>query len=336
MDHPTHAEPSTHSEQFAFLKDRIHAGAYRVGMDRIVVMRLMHPAWGRIRKGRGAIIAGLVLLLVGAMKPAVNADTLTLERSHGYLFTSIAVNGTSVRAMIDFGDPFALQLASSFVRTHEIAVSRTGMTAGYTSGQTFNLYEGTVDEVVIGDRVITDMVFMTAFEEIDTIATHLGEPFEATIGWGFFREVSFTLDYRAETLTLGEYLCGDSAASVPIRSDAPYLILDLTIDTIPASFIVDTADPSAVLDATFAESHSPLITDMPEDRTTSNSVMGGPPRRRAELSTGTWMQRIDFELFDLNALEPLSVVGILGNSFLHSVVLCYAPDRSHVLLGEPE
>jgi hypothetical protein len=70
-------------------------------------------------------------------------NSINFQKSdYGLLFTSISVNGTKVKAMIDFGDPNVLQLSSSFVASENIQVNKTEAIAKDLFGNTFEIHEG--------------------------------------------------------------------------------------------------------------------------------------------------------------------------------------------------
>lgn len=69
-------------------------------------------------------VPALIALLV--LVPA-SAQEVVFERSpYGLLFTEISVGGQPLTAMIDFGDAYTLQLATSFVESHDLDAAPSG------------------------------------------------------------------------------------------------------------------------------------------------------------------------------------------------------------------
>lgn len=267
-------------------------------------------------------VPATAMLALALLPIDLRAAGLLFERSpYGLLFAHITVDGHAARAMIDFGDPYALQLASSFLAEHGLEALPSGKRAQYVDGTEFDLLEGTANNVVIGGVTLERVTFGSAPGEIDAVSAQVDTPFNATVGWGFFRSRRFLLDYAAGTMRLELAACpADADAVVYRRDEADYLIISGRIGARSVNFMVDTGSPVNVLDqALLAGIEAPGTPRTIEHVTGPREGIGLP------LSIGAWHGDERFEAGDLNALEPLGVQGILGADFLADVRLCYEP-----------
>ena len=108
------------------------------------------------------------------------------KSNYGLLFTTISVNGTKVKAMIDFGDPNVLQLSSSFVASKNIIVKKTKSVAKDLFGNTFEIHEGVAKEVIIGNWEHTNIEFSSSPNEMEAVSKQINTTFNAVVGLGIF------------------------------------------------------------------------------------------------------------------------------------------------------
>lgn len=261
----------------------------------------------------------LVLLLIPAVAPA---GTLAFRVSpYGLLFAEISVEGRAVDAMIDFGDPYALQLSTTFLAAHGIEARPSGKRFQTVDGAAHELLEGTVRDVVIGGLVLEEVTFGAAPGEIDAVADLVGTPFEAVVGWGFFGERRFVLDYAARALDLRVDACpADADASVGRRPGSSHLVVDGRIGGRDTALLIDTGSPVNVVDAdAFARAVESGETARIEH------VAGTVEGRRLPVRIGAWNSHLAFDVTDLGVLEPMGVDAVLGGEFLRTVRICHDP-----------
>lgn len=256
--------------------------------------------------------------------------TLPFEQSpYGLLFVDITVNGKPVTAMVDFGDPYTIQLATSLIEAEGIPVAPTGQQAMYADGTSFDLMEGQVDRVEIADSVLEEVVFGSAPGEIDAVAEQVGTPFQAVIGWGFFGPRRFLLDYSNHRFELGLDACpSDRLATVSRVSGSSYLMIEGTLGDEPVRFLVDTGNATNVVHSGIFEQGQ-----WPGDDVQIEHLTGEVAGRSISIGLADSTTSAEFELRDLSMLEPLGVQAILGGTFLSSVRLCHDPEKNliHVL-----
>jgi hypothetical protein len=223
--------------------------------------------------------------------------------------------------MIDFGDPHVLQLATSFIDDHGIAVEPTGQKAMYADGTSFDLLEGQVSRVEIGGEMFEALRFGSSPGEIDAVAEQVGTPFQAVVGWGFFGNRRFVLDYAESRFELGLRKCPAgsivSLLRVPFSS---YLMLEGRLANRDVRFLLDTGSPLNALHSGLfddsAGSGKPVLID---------HLKGQVSGQTLPVIFDDWQHTTAFERRDLSALESLGVQAILGAPFLSSVQLCHEP-----------
>ena len=141
----------------------------------------------------------IVCLMVGCKSHKENnkleENYIAIEKSdYGLIFTTIEVNGKKVKAMVDFGDPNILQLSSSFVESQKIKVKKIDAIAKDMAGNTFEINEGTAEEVVIGKWKETNLKFQSSPNEMESVSKQINTEFNAVIGWGYFSQYYTTID----------------------------------------------------------------------------------------------------------------------------------------------
>jgi len=258
-----------------------------------------------------------------------DAKILRFDKSpYGLVFTDIAVNGIPVTAMIDFGDPYVLQLASSFLIEHDVAVEPTGKYAFYSDGTQFEMKEGTVEVVEIGGQRLLDQTFGSAAGEIDAVSEQVGTPFQAAVGWGFFGSRTFLLDYSDGAFRMDLEACpAAETGRVKRKPGDRYLIIEGRVANRDARFLIDTGSPVNAV-------HTDLADEVTEHGTPASipHAAGMVPGTTMMLSLGGLQLEQTFERSDLSALEPLGVQAILGAPFLSMVRLCHEPGRAELQL----
>ncbi|MEE4297124.1 MAG: hypothetical protein V2J20_10990 [Wenzhouxiangella sp.] len=264
----------------------------------------------------------ICLILALTLSSGVWADQLFFEKTpYGLLFADISVEDRPVRAMIDFGDPHVLQLATSFIETQGITVESTGQKAMYADGTTFDLLEGQVSRVEIGGEMFESLQFGSSPGEIDAVAKQVGTPFQAVVGWGFFGRRRFVLDYAASRFELGLRECpAGQNVSLPRVPSSSYLMLDGSLAGQNVRFLIDTGSPLNALHSGHFDDAATLGKPILIEHLTSQV-----PGRTLSVTLDDWQRSAAFELRDLSALEPLGVQAILGAPFLSSVQLCHDP-----------
>ncbi|NKI34354.1 retroviral-like aspartic protease [Wenzhouxiangella sp. XN79A] len=272
-------------------------------------------------------------LLLTALQAAGFDPALHFERSpYGLLFTEIEVAGEPVPAMIDFGDPYVIQLADGWAAERDLALDSSGKTAMDTHGNPMELLEGRAGPVRIGPVVLAEAVFGSIPGEIERVAEQVGTPFRAAVGWGFFGERAFVLDYANGRIAFREDDCaGFDAEAAVDRIDTPtHLVTEIRIADQPVRVLVDTGSPIDVIDADTLQRVLPAG----GRRVLIEHSAGTFPGVEVDVAFGAVERPVQFEAGDLSVLEPLGAEAILGGTFLRQVELCHAPERGQVRIRQ--
>jgi hypothetical protein len=267
-------------------------------------------------------IAAALTLLIAAAAPA---DVLEFEKTpYGLLFADIEVAGKPVRAMIDFGDPAVLSLATSFIDEHGLEAEPTGETMMYADGTTFQRLQGRVGSAIIGGQRLESVRFSSASGEIEAVAAQVGTPFEAVVGWGFFGTRPFVLDYAEGRFEFGLEACPAGADAIRTRNPGnsypghSYLIVDGMLGKRPTRLLLDTGHPINVVDRKLLDDDR-----LAGEAVTIEHVAGRVDGRELTLTFDDWQRPLAFQPSDMKALEPLGVDAILGQPFLESLTFCH-------------
>jgi hypothetical protein len=188
-------------------------------------------------------------------------------------------------------------------------------------GASHELLEGTVRDVVIGGLTLQEVTFGAAPGEIDAVAEQVGTPFEAVVGWGFFGDRQFVLDYAARAFDLQVDACpADADAAVVRRPGSSHLVVDGRIAGRDAGLLIDTGSPVNVVDAD-------ALARTAESGETARieHVAGTVEGRRLPVRIGALDTHLVFDVTDLAALDPMGVDAVLGGDFLRSVRICHDP-----------
>jgi len=236
-----------------------------------------------------------------------------IKRSQGFIFTNIFVNGEKVKALIDFGDPNVLQLSSTFVKKHPLDVKKTGSIAQNVNGNQYEVNQGTVKEVIIGEWKLNDVIFFSSPGEIEEVSQEIKNGFNAVVGWGYFGKYYNIVDYKSNKITLFKEAQQPSniyAENVYQRFSS-YITLPVTIKNIKANLILDAGSQYNVIDATFYNQNQ--IKDF-------------------VMTFGEKDIPLNVITQDLVVLQQLKAVGIIGGSFIEQFVMHINPFKEKIIL----
>jgi hypothetical protein len=184
----------------------------------------------------------------------VNYNTISFEKSDfGLIFTNISVNGTVVKAMIDFGDPNVLQLSSSFVNKKDLEVSKSGAVAKDLFGNTFEINNGIANKVTIGNWESNNIKFSSSPNEMESVSKQINTEFDAVIGWGYFSKYYTQIDYKSNKFVLAEKKVFDDNIMFKssFNKNSNYLNLPVLINNKKANLILDTGSPISLIDSSY-------------------------------------------------------------------------------------
>lgn len=248
-----------------------------------------------------------------------NSDSISeisLEiTEYGLIFTEIIVNGSPVKAMIDFGDGHELQLSSSLVKDLGLKIESTNAQVADLFGNTWELFEGKVDHIMIGNWLEKEMIFTMQEGEMESVAQQIGYEFHAVLGWGYFRNYITEIDYKTSRFIL--YKNGfepkNEWLSFPFTMDTGQLIFLSKVQNQQLKFMIDTGSPVTVID--------PSISKFSDEGYLEFEIKGKVFRQQV------------FEQ-DLSVLMDLEVAGIIGGDFLSHFRTIINPEEKVIYLIE--
>ena len=257
----------------------------------------------------------LVFLCLPALAQAQKSTTIPFEISpYGLIFTEVTINGKTVRAMIDFGQPHLLMVSTSLIHEQQIE-TRDSKKRGYDiNGNEMAFREGEVNELRVQELSIKTVTFSSVPNEMESVSQQIGTRFDAALGWGFFSKYFFTLDYSAEKITLhSKAQTPEGSFEVPYDKNGSYMMLNTKLGKQAAKLIIDTGAPVSTLHSGFTK----------EVATIKNQY--GQPTQKLKTAIGPKKLEVEYELRDLSVLKPLKVVGIIGGDLLKQYTISINP-----------
>ncbi len=225
--------------------------------------------------------------------------TLKFETSpYGLIFTAIEVNGEPLLAMVDIGDQQRLQVAFSTAEALAIPLEKAGFKAGDINGKQWDVYQGTLNTLELGEQVFSDVRFSSSRGDIEDVAKQISTDFEAVIGWGFLQDYIVEFDYSNKLIRMYEQLPQGLLPTMTLAYEDQYgpLILEVMLEGKVQRVMLDTGASVSVFD--------PQLVKFGKDNEVSFNLSG-------EAITLTGYEQ------DLAVLADLEVVGILGSDLLH-------------------
>ncbi len=225
--------------------------------------------------------------------------TLKFETSpYGLIFTAIEVNGEPLLAMVDIGDQQRLQVAFSTAEALAIPLEKAGFKAGDINGKQWDVYQGTLNTLELGEQVFSDVRFSSSRGDIEDVAKQISTDFEAVIGWGFLQDYIVEFDYSNKLIRMYEQLPQGLLPTMTLAYEDQYgpLIFEVMLEGKVQRVMLDTGASVSVFD--------PQLVKFGKDNEVSFNLSG-------EAITLTGYEQ------DLAVLADLEVVGILGSDLLH-------------------
>ena len=258
--------------------------------------------------------SAMVVFGYGQSVPSSNeVNIIAVSKSdYGLIFTDIIVNGTTVRAMIDFGDPHSLQLSSTLVEQQKIAMRATGRQVSDVFGNTWELQEGSVEKVTIGNWAAANVVFTSQNGEMEAVSEQIGTIFHAVVGWGYFKDYFTEIDYADNKIILYKHQpeISDHAFTTTFSIESGYLILKAGFNGEDIYLMLDTGAPVTFIDSTFQAKYN---------------------IEQLQIELGGALIILDVYAQDMSVLSDLGVVGMLGGDFL-SAHRVFIDTQSNVLV----
>lgn len=242
-----------------------------------------------------------------------STNVIKFESSdYGLIFTMIKVNGHKVKAMIDFGDPHKLQISSKLVSSLDIETDKAGYQVSDITGNTWDVYKGIAEELVVGSWTENDIAFTFQYDEMEGVSLQIGTEFNAVLGWAYFKNYFTEIDYANREIILYQKLdiSKDTKLQVPYKIEASQLLFKAFIGEQQYIMMIDTGSPVTVV-------HTDLIKDLENEFL--RFKLGG--------------ENVELNAYgqDLSLLSDMGVAVILGGDFLRQYKMIINPEEEVLL-----
>jgi len=254
---------------------------------------------------------------IGNPVSSISQNTIHFTKSdYGLIFTELIVNGKTVNAMIDFGDPNIIQLSSTFVDQENIIVTKKeGTKMLDINGNEFQVNEGTANQVKIGEQTYEKINFSSSPGEMESVSQQINTEFNAVVGWGYFKQYYVYLDYKNQFFKLQKqkFDISKKDISTQYKSDGSYLKIPISLNGNLINAILDTGSPVSVLDADYA---------------IKNNI------EKFDSKIGETKVDISYYTEDLSVLNTLDVKAIIGGDVMSQYKIYIDPFLKTTVLNK--
>lgn len=241
-------------------------------------------------------------------------NTIHFTKSdYGLIFTKLIVNNEPVKAMIDFGDPNIVQLSSKFVNQQSLPVTKANGIMMDLNGNEFQINEGIIKNIKVGNLNYENIKFSSSPGEMESVSKQINTEFNAVVGWGYFKQYFFELDYKNQLFNLSKekFEISKSEYTTAYESDGSYLKMPVSINGNIIYAILDTGSPVSVIDKNY------ILENKIEKY---NSKIGGKPIT------------INYYEEDLSVLSDLNVKAIIGGDIMSQYKIYIDPFQKTINL----
>jgi hypothetical protein len=144
-----------------------------------------------------AVLMGAVLPTQQSPAPAGQPFILS---NAGLIFVEASVNGTTVQALVDTGSFKSVQLSASLADRLHLATSESDTSAVRYEGGAQRTLTTRVDAFAVGPLRATALDAVVVPGDVERIASQVGTPFDAILGWAFTSRQPMTIDFAADQI----------------------------------------------------------------------------------------------------------------------------------------
>ena len=121
------------------------------------------------------------------------------------LFTTVEINNRKYKALIDFGDFAKLQLSTKLITKLGIKTEKSDIIMSDINGNQYALEKGIIKKLKIDKISENNIEFFSAKNEIESVSEQVGTIFEIVIGFGYFKNKNFILNFKKNKIQLYKY-----------------------------------------------------------------------------------------------------------------------------------
>ncbi|WP_066759975.1 retropepsin-like aspartic protease [Crocinitomix algicola] len=247
----------------------------------------------------------LILLLFKFQLGAQQGNSFKFSVSpYNLLFTTVEIEDKEYTALIDFGDFSTIQISTKLIEDLHLSTDTTGILISDINGNKFPLEKGILDEMTLGEVTYDQLPFNTAKNEIKMVSDMVGTAFDVVLGFGFFKNQNFTLnfiDYQIEMQTESLSM-NKNYFTCPVNTSLGYLICSVkNTNQDDINLLFDTGTPYSMIDHKMVSNKNAQLEN-------TQGVQTFP----IALYSSNQSKTFNFERSDMSALSSLSTVGIIG------------------------
>jgi Aspartyl protease len=232
-----------------------------------------------------------------------------LVQHNNLLFVNVKVNGVETLALIDTGSFNRVQLSSTLVTKLNLPATESDTTQHRYDGA-HRLSTATLPELRIGDYAEKQVGVSVAQDDIERIASQVGVPFDAILGWGFWSGFNVELAPGELRFSRDALPAAAPVAAFPFRESNRVPVIDATLGDQGAVMLFDTGAPRSTFDA--AEPGA---------------------RVRRSLVAGSLRTDIDLYAKNLSAMRRgVGASAVLGNDVLRQWIVRILPSAHRIEL----
>lgn len=231
----------------------------------------------------------------------------------GHIFIKILVEDKPATAMVDFGDPYFLTLSSAFCKENKLALINSSDIVTDIEGNKINIRKGRCSTLEIANYKFSSIEFSSSENELEAIAKDLNYPFDAVIGWGFFKNYLIRLNLGKNEIWLNDNRKSKKkiAFEASFNKKNNYLIFPITVNNISTNAMVETGSVYSLLDSSIKKLNEKTI-----------AVLNNGRRQQIQLNVMN---------YDLSHLKPLNVTCLVGLDNLKKIEVLIDVKKSRIL-----
>ncbi|CAM1358576.1 aspartyl protease family protein [Tenacibaculum xiamenense] len=235
---------------------------------------------------------------------------------YNLLFTTVEINNKKYKALIDFGDFAKLQLSTKLITKLGIKTEKSDIIMSDINGNQYALEKGIIKKLKIDKISENNIEFFSAKNEIESVSKQVGTIFEIVIGFGYFKNKNFILNFKKNKIQLYKKPINIDGFNSSINSDYGYLISEFK-STKNETFrlLFDTGTPVSKLD------NNSLNLSIKDSTVTFQNTQF--PSRLTKVTSNNKRLCLNMESANLEELKPLNVNGIFGVNDMLGKIFIY-------------
>lgn len=250
-------------------------------------------------------------------KKEIESDSIQFEISeYNLLFTKVEINKKEHTALIDFGDFADFQISTKLIDELNLKTEKSDIIISDINGNQYALEKGTIKELKVDGKIENDVTFFSANNEIDAVSKEVGTDFQVVVGFGYFKQKDFKLDFIDNSIEFTDIKIDETDFIVPVNNNYGFLISNFkSSSNRNVNLLFDTGMPISKIDLNL----------FPFDLKDSTVKFQRTefPSKNLDIKSRNQTITLNMENNDISELEPLGVVGVYGVNDMIGKVFYY-------------